>query len=185
MACETIKGLSGAELQVYSDSNGAITAIDGSWLEQVAPEEGPVYIPDPYNPGCVLQLVDHTDEISRNTIVGDVSNNLINKVIENIKKDIRNGDVTAVEELLSFLPENALMAYLPEENTTETPWIVQISDITYDTDGEDCCLPTELVTNCPAGTSDEQAAEIASDFISDTTDFCHTNFRIKIIKPTD
>lgn len=40
---------------------------------------------------------------------------LIERVVEEIKKDLENGDVTALEELLSFTPKENLIAYLPEE----------------------------------------------------------------------
>ena len=40
---------------------------------------------------------------------------LIERVVEEIKRDIDNGDVTALEELLSFIPKENLIAYLPEE----------------------------------------------------------------------
>jgi hypothetical protein len=40
---------------------------------------------------------------------------LIERVVEQIKEDIKNGDVTAIEELLSFTPKENLISYLPEE----------------------------------------------------------------------
>jgi hypothetical protein len=40
--------------------------------------------------------------------------NLIDTVIEQIKEDIRNGDYTAIEELLSVLPKTKLIGFLPE-----------------------------------------------------------------------
>ena len=39
---------------------------------------------------------------------------LVESVIEQIKLDIANGDVTALEELLVFLDDDRLRAYLPE-----------------------------------------------------------------------
>jgi hypothetical protein len=39
---------------------------------------------------------------------------LIDLVIEEIKKDIASGDVTALDELLSAVPEEYLKGYLPE-----------------------------------------------------------------------
>lgn len=41
--------------------------------------------------------------------------NLVNDVIEQIKKDIQNQDITALEELLHSAPSENLAAYLPEE----------------------------------------------------------------------
>ena len=40
---------------------------------------------------------------------------LIERVIEEIKKDILNGDLTAIDSLLTFVPKENLMSYLPEE----------------------------------------------------------------------
>ena len=40
---------------------------------------------------------------------------LINRVIEQIKNDITIGDVTALDELLTFVPREYLIGYLPEE----------------------------------------------------------------------
>jgi hypothetical protein len=42
-------------------------------------------------------------------------NKLIDAVLEQIKKDVANEDLTAVEELLRFLPPHRLRNYLPEE----------------------------------------------------------------------
>lgn len=44
---------------------------------------------------------------------------LIDKVIEQIKTDIEVGDVTAVEELLRYIPAPNLEAYLPEVTFNE------------------------------------------------------------------
>lgn len=41
-------------------------------------------------------------------------NDLVDKVISEIKKDILNEDVTALEELLLGVPEDMLKAFLPE-----------------------------------------------------------------------
>ena len=39
---------------------------------------------------------------------------LLDKVVEQIKKDINDKDETAIHELLQFLPKERLEAYLPE-----------------------------------------------------------------------
>lgn len=44
---------------------------------------------------------------------------LINAVIEQIKKDIEAGDVTALDELLYYVPKKILIQYLPEEQWTK------------------------------------------------------------------
>ncbi len=41
---------------------------------------------------------------------------LVELVIDQIKKDIEVGDLTAIHELLLFSPEENLKAYLPEED---------------------------------------------------------------------
>ena len=40
---------------------------------------------------------------------------LVDKVLEQIKKDVEVGDMTAVEELLRDVPDEILKSYLPEE----------------------------------------------------------------------
>lgn len=40
---------------------------------------------------------------------------LIDAVIDQIVLDVRNGDLTAIEELLVYCEVNALKQYLPEE----------------------------------------------------------------------
>lgn len=40
---------------------------------------------------------------------------LIDKVLDEIKRDVEKGDVTAIDELLKFCPAKNLKAYLPEE----------------------------------------------------------------------
>ena len=42
-------------------------------------------------------------------------NDLIDKVIEQIKDDFEIGDYTAIVELLMAVPRTNLIAYLPEE----------------------------------------------------------------------
>lgn len=39
---------------------------------------------------------------------------LIDAVLEQIRQDVEVGDFTAIEELISQLPSDALMNYLPE-----------------------------------------------------------------------
>lgn len=40
---------------------------------------------------------------------------LIDRVLDEMRKDFDSGDVTAIEELLKMLPKEALMGYLPEK----------------------------------------------------------------------
>ena len=60
--------------------------------------------------------------LSLNDVVGfaqkenkEINIKLIDKVLEQIKEDVINGDVTAIEELLKQVPIDALQSYLPEE----------------------------------------------------------------------
>jgi len=40
---------------------------------------------------------------------------LIERVVEEINSDLFNGDTEAIEELLTFVPKENLVQYLPEE----------------------------------------------------------------------
>ena len=44
---------------------------------------------------------------------------LINEVLNQILQDVKNFDLTAIEELILNIPDEALMAYLPEETQGE------------------------------------------------------------------
>lgn len=44
---------------------------------------------------------------------------LIDRVLEQIVKDVKEDDLTAIEELLKFVPEVALTAFLSEADLTE------------------------------------------------------------------
>ena len=41
--------------------------------------------------------------------------NLVDKVLDQIVEDVRNGDLTAIQELLGYCEVNAMKQYLPEE----------------------------------------------------------------------
>ena len=43
--------------------------------------------------------------------------NLIDQVLDQIVQDVAAGDLTAIQELLKFVPIKNLQAYLPEEVT--------------------------------------------------------------------
>ena len=45
--------------------------------------------------------------------------NLIDKVLQQMQRDFDDQDITAVEELLSFVPIRYLEGYLPEEEIDE------------------------------------------------------------------
>jgi len=42
------------------------------------------------------------------------TSNLIDKVLEQIRVDVERGDLTAIEELLRNVPEDALVSFLSE-----------------------------------------------------------------------
>ena len=43
--------------------------------------------------------------------------NLLDQVLDQLLQDVTAGDLTAIEELLKFVPIKNLQAYLPEEVT--------------------------------------------------------------------
>ena len=45
----------------------------------------------------------------------EIKQELIDKCLEEIKKDVAKGDVTAIDELLKFVPTKNLQGYLPEK----------------------------------------------------------------------
>lgn len=47
--------------------------------------------------------------------IKEIKQELIDRVLEVIESDIRQGDLTAVDELLTFVPIENLIGYLPEE----------------------------------------------------------------------
>lgn len=58
----------------------------------------------------VLEAIQEAKEAQRET-----KQELIDKALELFKKDIADGDLTAINELLMFCPAKNLQAYLPEE----------------------------------------------------------------------
>ena len=103
----TVKG---TEVQIYQHSNGGIFGMDGSFLDQVAGD----YIPDPFNEGYSVQLMDSKEEKSPALVSGEPNQELIDKVIDDLKKSFAMGDYTTLEELLSFLPDHILEGHLGE-----------------------------------------------------------------------
>ena len=51
----------------------------------------------------------------------DNNQRLIDAVLQQIKKDIVSGDSTAIEELISTLPHDRLVGYLPEDQWINHP----------------------------------------------------------------
>jgi uncharacterized protein with PIN domain len=80
--------------------------------------------------------------------------NLIERVVEAIKSDLSIGDVEALEELLSFVPRENLLEYLPEEEWEkyETDYMCDNcgggfirEEMAFDVNDQDLCK------NCNAG----------------------------------
>ena len=44
---------------------------------------------------------------------------LFEAVVEQIEADLSSGDLTALAEVLSYIPTNCLIAYLPEEKWSD------------------------------------------------------------------
>jgi hypothetical protein len=49
----------------------------------------------------------------------DMNQELIDRVLDEIVRDVEFGDLTAIEELLRAVPEAALIAYLPDNEPPE------------------------------------------------------------------
>ena len=52
---------------------------------------------------------------------------LIDKVLEQIVKDVEAGDVTAIEELIAGLPDDAALHFLPEDENQS----IEIDNISH------------------------------------------------------
>ena len=74
---------------------------------------------------------------------------LINRVIVEIQRDFAMGDLTSLDELLSFVPRENLIGYLPEEeweqyeneyccNNCGGGFIKE--EMVFDDNGEDLCV---------------------------------------------
>lgn len=54
-----------------------------------------------------------------------------------------------------------------------------VSDIIYDTDGEDVDLPSELTIEVPDDVEQDDIEEYIGDKISDKTGFCHIGYTVE------
>ena len=64
------------------------------------------------NTACYSALKKHLYEYLKSTDYISPKQRLIDKCLERIKEDVYSGDVTAIDELLSFVPEKYLKGYL-------------------------------------------------------------------------
>jgi hypothetical protein len=65
---------------------------------------------------CLIVLSEHrrnNTEIKNVCLVDKIG--LVDKVLDRIKQDVNEGDVTAIEEMLTFLPSDILKGYLAED----------------------------------------------------------------------
>jgi hypothetical protein len=78
-----------------------------------------------------------------------IMSSLIDRVIEEIRKNFAMGDLTALDELLSFVPRENLIGYLPEEEWDKYENDYQCQncgggftreEIVFDDNGEDLCV---------------------------------------------
>ena len=84
--------------------------LQARWIENIPVTEALVYKEEGY-------VVERMESPHGVTSMSDLKI-VIDLVIEQIKKDIEAGDVTAIEELLTAVPMDSLVGYLPE-NTWE------------------------------------------------------------------
>ena len=105
------------EMQMYECGNtGILFALEGVWLEE-QDEEKPLGIPSFTDEGTTIILVDNENEIDLNikAIGNEHDESLIDNVLTHFKEDIYMGDLTAIAELLHFVPKEVLNNYLGVE----------------------------------------------------------------------
>jgi hypothetical protein len=63
------------------------------------------------NTCCLVELKQHLQQFKENGYISK-KQVLINQVLERIKQDVEDGDLTAINELLNFVPIKYLQGYL-------------------------------------------------------------------------
>lgn len=58
---------------------------------------------------------------------------------------------------------------------------VKITQIEYDTDGENVDLPSELIIEVPFNKYCPELYEYVSDYISNETGYCHNGFSLSLL----
>lgn len=113
--------------QSLSDAMGSDVDIHGSAAQRLD-EEIYFYLPDEWmnNPAEYIckdlldEPVDFVSEEDNGSIEEcEELEDLIDVVIDQMKDDIRNGDTTAIAEVLRYIPKENLIAYLPDEKQKE------------------------------------------------------------------
>ena len=112
-------GIEQTEMQMYQCGNtGILFALDCDWLieecDHAETMEIPLVIPSFLDEGTAIILVDNENEIDLNIKSGgdEHDESLIDNVLNQFKEDMHMGDVTAIAELLQFVPKNVLSNYL-------------------------------------------------------------------------
>lgn len=67
------------------------------------------FVPDPKLHANVIDVIEWCQEIARAK-----KEELVDKCLEQIQRDVDSGDMTAIAELLKFAPSKSLRDYLPE-----------------------------------------------------------------------
>ena len=100
----------------FEDDNG-IVHID-AWVTADDNEAGTVIAKIDLNTGKVEYLDDRakTDNYAQEMITEIKEQLLLDNVLDRVKEDCAEGDLTALEELLTSIPKENLIAYLPEES---------------------------------------------------------------------
>ena len=111
---EDSTGIEQGVVQMYQCGNtGFLFALDGAWLEDQA-DDVPLAIPSFVDEGTAIILVDDPKEINPNIkAVGEEhSDEVIGHVLDHIKDDVEKGDLTALAEMLNFIPKAVLKNYM-------------------------------------------------------------------------
>ena len=92
-----------------------IISVD-AWLTADDNEEGKV-IAEIEADGKVIYRDDRakTDRYAQELIIEAREQMLLDRVVKGIELDLEMGDVSAIEELLAYIPKENLIGYLPEE----------------------------------------------------------------------
>lgn len=77
-------------------------------MEQVPDDDQPCYVNDPYNVGYSMQLIDSMEEKKPELVSGEINQELVDKVIADLKENFEDENYTTLEYLLSFLPDHIL-----------------------------------------------------------------------------
>ena len=102
--------------EIRWDYVGDFICID-AWLTDDDMEEGKVIAKIDLVTGELTYNDDRakTDNYAQEIIKEGLNQVLLDRVVKRIELDLEQGDVSAVEELLQFIPRKNLIGFLPEE----------------------------------------------------------------------